>query len=235
MMLIGMLNYTYRDLIEMVCAMTRTKDIKGQKFNRLTAIRFVRKDASNNARWLFKCECGKEVECRGSEVTRGGIQSCGCVMSDVKKTHGMSRTKIYKTWIQMRSRCTNPNDQSYSEYGGRGITVCDEWFNSFDRFYSDMGEQKKGTSIERIDNNKGYSKENCKWATLLDQQRNKRTSKWWYIDGIKYPSHLEAAKILGKGARTIIQWCEGYFCSKSNKLHQPKDNCWSELKYKEVV
>lgn len=234
MMLISMLNYTYRDLIERVCAMTRTKDITGQKFNRLTAIRFVRKDSGNNARWLFQCECGKEVECRGSEVTRGGVQSCGCVMSDVKKTHGMARTKIYKTWIQMRSRCTNTSDKSYAEYGKRGITVCEEWLNSFERFYSDMGNQPDGMSLERIDNNKGYSKENCRWATVTDQQRNKRTSKWWFIDGVRYESHLQAAKALHKGARTIIQWCEGYFCHKTHKQVAPKDGCWSELKYKEA-
>lgn len=235
MMVIIMLNYTYRDLMERVCTMTRTKDLTGQKFNRLTAIRFVRKDASNNARWLFKCDCGKEVECRGSEVTRGGIQSCGCVMSDVKKTHGMARTKIYKTWIQMRSRCTNTTDQSYSEYGERGITVCEDWLNSFERFYSDMGDQPDGMSLERIDNNKGYSNENCRWATVTDQQRNKRTSKWWFIDGVRYESHLQAAKALHKGARTIIQWCEGYFCHKRNRQIPPRDGCWSELKYKEAA
>ncbi len=208
--------------------MSTRKELTGQKFNRLTAISFSGKDANNNARWLFQCDCGKEVECRGSEVSRGGIQSCGCIMSDVKKTHGMARTKTYKTWIQMRSRCTNPTDQSYSEYGDRGITVCDEWLNSFEQFLTDMGEQPAEMSLDRINNNKGYSKENCRGATATDQQRNKRTSKWWFIDGVRYESHLQAAKALHKGARTVIQWCEGYFCHKRKRQIPPRNGCWSE-------
>ena len=98
-----------------------------------------------------------------------------------------------------------------------------------------MVEQPTGMSIERVDNNKGYSKDYCKWATTLDQQRNKRTSKWWFIDGVRYESHLQAAKALHLGARTVVQWCEGYLCHKTHKQVPPKYGCWSELKYKEAA
>lgn len=218
--------------------MIRIKDLTGQKFNRLTAISFAGKDSSNNARWLFKCDCGNTVECRGSEVSRGTTKSCGCLVSEKTKesntTHNMSRTRTYKTWISMRSRCNNPTDKFYEYYGARGITVCKEWDESFEVFYSDMGDQPDGLSIDRIDNNKGYSKENCRWATSETQQRNKRNSKYWYIDGVRYDSHTQAAKELGVGYRTVIEWCEGYTDKRSGRFIAPKPNCYSELKYKET-
>jgi len=216
---------------------SRYKDLTGQKFSRLTAIKFVGKDSCNNARWLFKCDCGNEIECRGSEVSRGATKSCGCLVSENTRaanlTHGMSRQKVYKTWIAMKARCFNEDDVNFPLYGGRGITVCKEWLD-FETFYKDMGDIPDGYSIERLDTNLGYSKDNCKWASATEQQRNKRNSKWWFINGVRYESHLEAAKALCKGARTIIQWCEGYV-SKSGKYVPPKPNCYSELKYKETT
>lgn len=217
--------------------MSRTKDLTGQKFNRLTAISFVGKDSSNNTRWLFVCDCGKSIVCRGSEVSRGATKSCGCLVSERSKetntSHNKSRTRTYKTWISMRSRCNNPTDEFYEFYGGRGISVCAAWQASFDAFYADMGDQPDGLSIDRIDNNQGYFKENCRWATSETQQRNKRNSKYWFIDGVKYDSHTHAAKLLGVGNRTIIQWCDGYFDRRSGAFVPPKTNCYSERKYKE--
>ena len=219
--------------------MSRIKDLTGQKLNKLIAISFVSKDSSNNARWLFKCDCGNTVECRGSEVSRGTTKSCGCLVSEKTKesntTHNMSRTRTYKTWISMRSRCNNPTDKFYESYGARGIAVCKEWNESFEAFYNDMGEQPEELSIDRIDNNKGYSRDNCRWATSETQQRNKSNSKYWFIGGVKYESHTQAANVLGVSNRTIIQWCDGYFDGRTGLFIDPKDGCHSELKYKEVL
>jgi hypothetical protein len=89
------------------------------------------------------------------------------------KTHGKRKDPIYYVWRSMKQRCLNKNHKNYDRYGGRGITVCDEWLNSFENFYRDMGDRPKGLSLDRIDNNKGYSKENCRWTTFKNQSRNR--------------------------------------------------------------
>lgn len=107
--------------------------------------------------------------------------------------HGMKRTKIYVVWCNMKARCNNPNHTQYKDYGGRGIKVCDRWNNSFLEFFKDMGELKEGFTLDRKDVNGGYSPENCRWATMLQQSRNKRTdgvcrySKGWIARiGVNY-------------------------------------------------
>lgn len=100
------------------------------------------------------------------------------------KTHGLSRTRTYTTWIGMKSRCQKKNFKQYKDYGGRGISVSEKWMK-FENFLNDMGEQPKGMSLERIDNNKGYSSENCKWATEYEQKRNTRRNHWIEFRGEK--------------------------------------------------
>lgn len=122
--------------------------------------------------------------------------------------HGMVNTPEYKTWTHIKGRCNNPKDARYSDYGGRGITVCKRWNNSFAAFYSDMGKRIGSLTLERIDNNKGYSPENCKWATYQEQSENKRTYKnnKLGVKGIRTtPSGKYSVRIsIGKGKQKVI-------------------------------
>lgn len=213
--------------------MSRRNDLTGQKFNRLTALSFVGKDASNNARWLFRCDCGAQTEARGSEVVRGSVASCGCLVRDATRaanvSHDMAKTKVYKVWIAMRRRCTNPADVTYADYGGRGIIVCGRWLDSFENFFADMGEPPAGLSLDRIDNNGDYSPDNCRWSDDVAQHRNKRNSRVWTLYGVDYPSAPAAAAALGVGVTTITKWCLGYTSRGVDYL--PRLNCKAEKRY----
>lgn len=125
------------------------------------------------------CDCGREISVYLSNLRKGNSKSCGCKHVERARirmtTHGKTGTRAYKTWQKMLERCRNPNIKSYSNYGGRGITVCKAW-EKFENFYEDMGDPPADMSIERRDNNSGYHKENCEWATRKAQGQNKRNN-----------------------------------------------------------
>jgi len=126
-----------------------------------------------------RCDCGRELSMMLSNIRNAGSTTCGCDRDNAAKermtTHGMVRTKTYKSWAHMKERCGNPNEKRFCDYGGRGITVCERWCK-FENFLADMGEIPSGKSIDRIDNDKGYSKGNCKWSDRTEQGRNKRNN-----------------------------------------------------------
>jgi hypothetical protein len=154
---------------------------KGTKVGRLTAVERIENTPSGNEQWLFVCECGKNAKARLSDVSRGFKQSCGCLRNEKSAargraqltTHGMFYTTEYNTWAQMIQRCTNPRNQAFKYYGARGITVCRRW-SQFENFIADMGPRPPDRELDRIDNDKGYSPGNCRWATLSQQAKNKR-------------------------------------------------------------
>jgi len=183
-------------------------------------------------RWNCICDCGNLTVINGGSLKSGLSRSCGCGVSSSNiercTTHGMTGTTEFSIWKNMLSRCHNQDNPGYSNYGGRGIEVCDEWRDSFENFYRDMGARPSiKYTMDRRDNDLGYNKENCRWATRFEQSKNTRRSKIWVIDGVEFESSTEAAKELGVSSATISRWCSGY----SDK--PPRENCSSFFKYQE--
>lgn len=171
----------------------------GYKKNKLTFLSFSKRmGKAKDAAAFFGCECGGYICTRLVSVVRGETKSCGCINIEQRKngkkhsTHRMSKCKEYNIWSEMKQRCNNKNCKNYKNYGGRGIRVCAEW-ESFETFYKDMGQRSSGFSLDRIDNNGNYCKENCRWATAKEQVRNTRRAMLLSYKGLR---------------KCIADWCD---------------------------
>ena len=171
--------------------MAKIKDLTGQKFGRLIVTEFHGIDKRGYALWNCICECGRRPVVRGDHLRSGNTKSCGCLRYEVNNarygkenprySHGLCHHRLYAVWASMKDRCYNQNVSQFKDYGGRGIIVCDEWKDDFKAFYDwavshgyDENAPHGQCTIDRIDNNKGYSPDNCRWVSMEVQVLNKR-------------------------------------------------------------
>ncbi len=156
--------------------MPRGKDLDlfHQRFGKWTVLEKGDLSPGSGIFWKCQCDCGEIRLVKGSALYLGESKGCGC---DRTKTHGMSKTRTFKSWDSMKQRCLNQNSPDYSRYGGRGITVCERWLNSFEWFLEDLGERPEGRTLDRIDPDGNYEPGNCRWATASEQQFNRRFNK----------------------------------------------------------
>lgn len=187
-------------------------NLVGKRSGRLIVVRYV---GGNWASWECKCDCGNLVVVPGCNLRsiRKPTKSCGCFLKDWnlihKMKHGFFGTPEYKTWDSIKQRCLNSAAGDFPRYGGRGITVCDRWKDSFPNFLADMGPRPIGTSIERKDNSKGYSPDNCYWATPTEQNRNRATVTLYAFEA------YEIRALYSTGQFTQKELAEIYAVSKS--------------------
>lgn len=182
-------------------------DEAGKRYGRLQVLAMAARGHNRSVRWLCRCDCGVENVVLGSSLRRGVTVSCGCnrreKLAASARTHGWSQTRTYKTWRGMVGRCTDPRNASFAKYAGRGVTVCDRWL-TFEKFLEDMGERPAGKTLDRIRNEDGYAPGNCRWATVTEQNNNRRNVRMLSAFGERV-SLVEWSRRTGIAVPTIFQ------------------------------
>jgi hypothetical protein len=181
-----------------------TIDLTGQRFGKLVAQHFISGDGKKA--WHCICDCGNAGPILGANLRTGRAKSCGCTRKEnlrngLGKKHGMFGSRTYKSWQSMIERCNDKNNPSYARYGGAGITVCERWKN-FEFFMVDMGIRPDGMTLDRKDNSKGYSPENCRWATYAQQANNRSNNRKVHYQGNEYTAK-EFAEMTGMNYHTM--------------------------------
>lgn len=167
------------------------ENLTGKKFNKLTVVEFSHKQG-NRIYWKCLCNCGNEYTTRADSLKSGHAKSCGCHKRESLKNcprhiiHGERNSRLYRIWTEIFTRCNNTRNANYKNYGARGITICDEW-KDFQTFYdwAISNGYSDGLTVDRIDNDKGYSPDNCRWATIKEQCNNRRTNRVYELNGEK--------------------------------------------------
>jgi hypothetical protein len=179
------------------------RDLTGLRFGKLL-VRKLSSKTNGYYKWICVCDCGKYAIPATSDLTSGHTTSCGCAHIEASKTHGKRYTRAYVAFKNMMKRCYDHNDTRSTTYKERSIQVCDRWRDNFENFFSDMGECPRGLTLERRDNTKGYSPENCYWATHKEQQRNMRSNVFVTYNG-ETKCVAEWAELLGVPHYKIYQ------------------------------
>jgi len=215
--------------------MPKALELKGLKLGRLVVKERAENDKWGSIQWLCRCDCGNLIKTRGSSLKSGHTKSCGCEQKEKvyitglkNKTHGHSGngqnrpTKTYRAWESLLRRCNNPKDVGYKNYGGRGIRVCERWYN-FKNFLNDMGKVPKGLTIERIDNNGNYAPDNCRWATHAEQNQNSRNTK---LNSLKVQT---IKKVLAVPSSTIKDIAKIFHVSRSTIYDIKSGKTWVNI------
>ena len=167
----------------------KLRDLTGQKFGRWTVMYRAVEKCGRRTYWHCVCDCGQEKDVMADNLTAGKSTSCGCITrektSESNRTHGDSKSKLYGVWCNIKCRCLNKNSKQYSDYGKRGILLCDEWANSYEAFkkWSEDNGYREGLSIDRIDNNGNYEPNNCRWVDSVVQANNRRNNRIFTLNG----------------------------------------------------
>lgn len=195
----------------------------GMRFGNLVVIEETTRTHPKKKRWACRCDCGNTAQANSEKLTGGVTSHCGCLtganISSGRAQHGHARVHKrsieYQRWCDIIKRCENKFSCNYIYYGGRGITVSDSWRASFEQFFADMGECPPGYEIDRIDNSKGYSADNCRWVPISINRRNMSTNKLVTIDGVTKP---------------VVEWCEE-FKLPPNTVYQRIYRGWDESRW----
>lgn len=188
-------------------------DLRGQRFGRWTVLEEVGR-SHGSVLWRCRCDCGTVKNVSAQALRKGESTSCGCYNREIITKHGMGRTRLHGIWCNMRYRCENPTAKNTADYGGRGIKVCEEWSNSFEAFaeWALANGYTDELTIDRIDNNGNYEPSNCRWATRVEQGRNKRNNVWLTFNG---ETHIlaEWARITHQPMKRLwrrhqLGWCD---------------------------
>ena len=169
---------------------------------------------TDKAAWLCQCVCGTAKVVSGDSLRQRKIVSCGCFQAESRRTanatHRMTKTPTYRSWQEMKVRCTDPSSISYANYGSRGITFCKRWLK-FENFFADMGVRPKGASLDRKNNDRNYCPSNCRWSTRKEQNRNKRSN---------------VSIMYRKETRCLSEWCEVLNLPYPRMYHRIVVNNW---------
>ncbi len=196
-------------------------DLTGKQFGRLAVLGrgsdYIQKNGRHRVMWSCRCDCGNIVDILGENLRKGASQSCGCYrhdkLSEIKSTHHETNTKLYGVWCSIKARCYNRNSKPYKSYGGRGIIMCDEWRDSYEKFreWAVSSGYSSKLSIDRIDNNGPYSPDNCRWVDMRTQANNRRSNVYLTLCGETH-NITEWAKIIDINPKVLFS---RYYSGKS--------------------
>lgn len=202
--------------------------------SRLSLIRKLdERTADKHVLGMYQCSCGGTLKAAMSRVRNGYTKSCGCIgkEAEAQTKHGKRYSREYGSWQAMKARCLDPRNKDYPRWGGRGITICQEWIESFEAFFAHTGPRPAGTTLDRIDGTKNYEPGNVRWATATDQARNRRGAFTWHVRGVEFPSHGEAAKHFGVSEHTIWRWVNGQMDKRRGRFAPPREDCHVVSRY----
>ena len=201
--------------------MSKYIDLTGRQFGDWKVVRYAGTTKNGQAKWMCECKCGTKRAVIGSNLRNRSSRNCGCIRAEKLKnkeeTHKMSKSRLYNIWKEILQRTTNEKNKNYRYYGGRGIGICNEWRENFETFakWSNENGYSPNMTIERRDNSKGYQPDNCYWATMKEQSRNKRSNHWLTYRG---------------KTKTITDWAEDIGMKKTTLTNRINRLGWSTEK-----